>query len=65
MLTSGVIITIIICATLVAMSVINAIAKAHDRKIVNRSIDKFSKAFPKFETPEKKDEDRDDFFKTF
>ena len=65
MLTSGVVITLIICATLVIMSIINAIAKAHDRKAVNRSIDKFSKAFRKFETPEKKGESKDDFFKTF
>lgn len=64
MLTSGVVITLIICATLVVMSIINAIGKAHERKVVNRSIDKFSKTFPKFEVPEK-NEDKDDFFKTF
>lgn len=63
MLTSGVIITLIICATLIVMAIINAVAKAHDRKAVNRSIDKFSKAFPKFEVPEKNK--NDDYFKTF
>lgn len=64
-MSTAVIITLIICGTVVLVSIVSAIEKAHERKTVNKQIDKFSKAFPRFETPEKKDKDKDDFFKPF
>lgn len=59
MLTSGVIITIIICVTLVIMSVINAISKAIERKKVNKDLKPFNDAFPTFTDNSK------DYFKKF
>lgn len=61
MLTSGVIITLIICGTLVIISIISAIGKAHARKMVNKQLDNFKKAFPSFE----EDNSDNDYFKKF
>ena len=64
MITSGVIITIIICTTLFLLSVVNAITKAHERKQVNKSLDRFNSIFPNFEE-KNKDNDPKDYFKKF
>lgn len=64
MLTSGVIITLIICGTLIIMSIVSAIGKAHERKQVNKHISEFTKAFPKFDE-KNQDNDSNDYFKKF
>lgn len=48
-MTTAVLITLIICATLVIISIVSAIGKAHERKEVIKQIDDFKKAFPNFE----------------
>lgn len=62
MITSGVIITIIICVTLVLISLISAWSKNNQRKQVNKSLDNFKKAFTNFE---KNNQDNNDYFKKF
>ena len=64
MITSGVIITLIICGTLFLLSVVNAISKAHERKQVNKSLDRFKSVFPNFEE-KNKNNDPKDYFKKF
>lgn len=59
-MTTGVIITLIICGTVVILSVISAVGKANERKRVNEQINEFKKAFPKFE---EKNQDNDFFTK--
>jgi len=62
-MTSGVIITLIICGSLVLMSAISAYGKAHERKQVIKQLDEFKKTFPQF-----KDDNNDndnDYFKKF
>lgn len=58
-MTSGVIITLIICGSLVLMSAISAYAKAQERKHVIKQLDNFTKNFPQF------DEEKKDYFKDF
>jgi len=60
-MTSGVIITLIICGSLVLMSIISAVGKAQERKHVNDQINNFNKAFKNFD---EKNQDND-FFKKF
>ena len=60
-MSTGVIIALIICGTLIILSVISAVSKANERKHVNNQINKFTKAFPKFD---EKNQDND-FFKNF
>lgn len=61
MITSGVIITLIICATLIILSVLNTIGKAYERKRVKKELNDFMKAFPTFN----KDNKKDDYFSKF
>lgn len=63
-MTSGVIITLIICGSLVLISLISAIGKAQERKAVNKHLNEFTKAFPKFDE-KNKDNDSNDYFKKF
>lgn len=62
-MTTGIWITLIICGTLVLLSLISAKAKANERKQVNKQLDDFKKAFPRFE--EKNQENDKDPFKPF
>lgn len=61
-MTTGIWITLIICGTLVLMSVISAVGKANERKHVNDQINNFNKAFKDFE---EKNKDNNDYFKKF
>lgn len=63
-MTTGVIITAIICGTLVLMTVISTIGKANERKQVNKHLDDFKKSFPGFEK-KNQDNENNDYFKKF
>lgn len=63
-MTTGVIITVIICGTLVLLSIISAVGKANERKQVNKHLDDFKKSFPNFEE-KNQDNDSKDYFKKF
>lgn len=63
-MSTGVIITAIICGTLVLISIISAIGKAHERKQVNKHLSEFTKAFPKFDE-NNQDNENNDYFKKF
>lgn len=59
-MSTGVTITLIICGTLVILSLIQNISAALGRKKVKRELDSFKKAFPNnMETPEKIDNKND------
>ncbi|MBR6503164.1 MAG: hypothetical protein IKT42_06965 [Clostridia bacterium] len=60
-MTTGIWITLIICGSLVLMSIISAVGKAQERKHVNDQINNFNKAFKNFD---EKNQDND-FFKKF
>ena len=60
-MTTGIWITLIICGSLVLMSIISAVGKAQERKHVNDQINNFNKAFKDFD---EKNQDND-FFKKF
>ena len=64
MITSGVIITLIICATLIIISIISAIGKAAERKRVQQDLKPFKDAFPNFERRNQGNENND-YFKKF
>ena len=57
MITSAVLITIIVCVTILLMGLIGTINKAIERRDVKKSLEKFTKAFPELK---KKKEDDDD-----
>lgn len=63
-MSTGVIITAIICGTLVLMTVISTIGKANERKQVNKHLSEFTKAFPKFDE-KNQDNENNDYFKKF
>ena len=65
MITSGVIITLIICLTLIVLSVIDAAKKSYERKRTVKQLMEFKKAFPTFEDKIKADKIKDDFFTKF
>lgn len=65
MITSGVIITGIICLTLIVLSAINTAAKSYERKRTVKHLMEFKKAFPTFEDKIKADKSKDDFFTKF
>lgn len=63
-MTTGIWITLIICGTLVLISIISAIGKAHERKQVNKHLSEFTKVFPNFEE-KNQDNENNDYFKKF
>lgn len=63
-MSTGVLITLIICGTLVLMSIISAFGKAHERKQAIRQLDDFKKRFPGFDE-KNQDNENNDYFKKF
>lgn len=57
---TAIVITLIICGTLIALSIISNVSKANERKSVNKRIEQFKKAFPNLKDLEKRDQS-DDF----
>lgn len=60
MSTGIIIITLIICGTLVVMQIISAVEKANQRKEVNRKLQQFNKAFPTVKPTEKNNDNAND-----
>lgn len=58
---TAIVITLIICGTLVVLSIISTISKASERKDLNKKLDRFSKAFPDLKNMEKRAKDFKDF----
>lgn len=50
---TAIVITLIVCSTLIIMQAISAIDKANQRKSVMKKLDRFSKAFPAAKRSEK------------
>lgn len=63
-MTTGVIITAIICGTLVLISIISAVGKANERKQAVKQLDDFKKRFPNFDE-KNQDNENNDYFKKF
>lgn len=63
-MTTGIWITLIICGTLVLISIISAVGKANERKQVNKHLDDFKKSFPNFDE-KNQDNENNDYFKKF
>lgn len=59
-MTTGVIITLIICGTLIVLSAINAIEKARGRKEVIKKLQQFDKAFPNVKPTERRNDNAND-----
>ena len=58
-MTSSVLITLIICITLVIISIASAVGKAYERKIINKQINDFDKTFNGFKNMETPEKDKD------
>lgn len=56
-MSTGIIITLIICCTLIIMQIVSAVAKALGRKEVIKKLQQFDKAFPTVKPMEKRNED--------
>ncbi|MBR4683141.1 MAG: hypothetical protein IKP06_07610 [Elusimicrobiaceae bacterium] len=63
-MTTGIWITLIICGTLVLISIISAVGKANERKQAVRQLDDFKKRFPGFDE-KNQDNENNDYFKKF
>ena len=63
-MTTGIWITLIICGTLVLISIISNIEKAHERKQAVKQLDDFKKRFPGFDE-KNQDNENNDYFKKF
>lgn len=58
---TAIVITLIICATLVVLSIVYSVSSASERKDLNKKLDRFSKAFPDLKNMEKRTKDSKDF----
>lgn len=58
-MSTGIIITLIICGTLIIMQIISAVDKANQRKAVSKKLQQFKKAFPTVKPMEKRNNDDD------
>lgn len=63
-MTTGIWITLIICGTLVLISIISNINKAHERKQAVKQLDDFKKRFSEFDE-KNQDNENNDYFKKF
>lgn len=63
-MTTGIWITLIICGTLVLISIISAVGKANERKQAVKQLDDFKKRFPGF-NEKNQDNENNDYFKKF
>lgn len=63
-MTTGIWITLIICGTLVLISIISAVGKANERKQAIKQLDDFKKRFPGF-NEKNQDNENNDYFKKF
>lgn len=63
-MTTGIWITLIICGTLVLISIISAVGKANERKQAVKQLDDFKKRFPGFDE-KNQDNENNDYFKKF
>lgn len=64
-MTTGIWITLIICGTLVLISIISAVGKANERKQAVKQLDDFKKRFPDFEEKNQDNNNNNDYFKKF
>lgn len=63
-MSTGIWITLIICGSLVLISLISTVGKAHERKQAIKQLDDFKKRFPGFDE-KNQDNENNDYFKKF
>lgn len=59
-MSTGIIITLIICGTVILLSVINTVNKAQGRRDVIKKLQQFDKAFPTVKHTEKRNDNAND-----